>query len=435
MSLLALLHGKTRRRLLHALALALLAHYLSGVRQVKLHRGRGGTRGSSKVVQEVHRRLKRIVQQCPSLAAVYWPTFYAYTALAQFCLLGLKEVRARVLQRSPYTREVLTLRDRSRIALDWVPPVTFEVEESAAIGPVCVLLHGAFQDSACVTMTDLARSLAARGMPVVVMNRRGYGGLKFGETEAARLTMYGIDEDLDEVLGAVGRRYPHRPVAIIGFSCGSSFAARFAGNRSHLSAWDATGNDSRRPRLLCSVAYDPMYDISHDGAVLHVRPPFSWVLNWAIKYCYAFRHRHKFRNQSASFSNLLGNILSPQHSLKETYRKTRHLSGAIDSSAWMDMQQPCMEGINVPSLLINSRDDPICVWANVEEYKQDIVANPNLVLAELQRGSHGCKYGFWGGESIADVFIGEFVFACWCEFRASSSSWSELRAQKVAAKT
>merc|ERR1712003_433573 len=96
--------------------------------------------------------------------------------------------------------------------------------------PVCVLLHGAFQDSVSVTITDLARHMASKGMPVVAMNRRGYGGLPLQDPDA-KLAMFGFDEDLDEVLAVVQERYPGRHAAIIGFSCGSGFAWRYAGSR------------------------------------------------------------------------------------------------------------------------------------------------------------------------------------------------------------
>jgi len=403
-----------------------LAHYFTtGVRRVMLHWGRGGNRGSNRILHEQHKRLKRIIGQCPSLRSVYWPTFYAHTANQQFLLLGLKEFRARILQRSPYTREVLVLPDGGHLALDWIIPSdvsdTPENNGGCSAGPpICVLLHGAIQDSASVTMTDLGRSLAKRGMPVVVMNRRGYGGLELAEGDG-RLTMFGFDEDLDEVLKSAGKRYPDRTVSIIGFSCGSGFAGRYTGARANNSAWDgalgsALGQGHAGPRILCAVAYDPGYDVAPDGAVARIGFPYSLALNFSIKYCYAFRHREQLRKRSPSSSALVERMCRIGGTLTETYRTARRLSGAGDSSAWLDMQQPRLDEIRVPSLMINSRDDPICVWANVEQFKNDITANPNLALVELRRGSHGCKFDFLGVSSVTDDMIGEFVWASWQEW-------------------
>ena len=44
-------------------------------------------------------------------------------------------------------------------------------------------------------------------------------------------------EDLDEVLLMVSQTAPGRPIAVVGFSCGSGYAGRYGALRSHLSAW------------------------------------------------------------------------------------------------------------------------------------------------------------------------------------------------------
>lgn len=424
-----------RRGLVFAVAFAFAwaAHYLSGVRRIRLHGGRGGNVGSSKSIRFAHERLKSILRRCSSLHAIYWPPWFAHTALLQFTLLGLKEMRGRLLPR-PYLREILTLKDGCRIALDWVLPGVASGTKAAALEedrPVCVLLHGAMQDSASVTMIDPARSLASKyGMPVVVMNRRGYGGLDLVGDAECRLSMFGFDEDLDDVLQAVENRYPGRTVAIVGFSCGSGFAGRYVGKRAHASAWPAgagplpAASRGRRPKLLCTVLYDSGYDVSPDGAVTKIRPPYSWVLNWAIKYTYVIRHRKALSARSSSFANIVSDLMSPKAALrgglKETYRATRRLStnSRVDSSAWLEAQQPQFDEISIPTLLINSRDDPVCTWSNVESFYADICSNPNMVLADLERGAHGCKYGFWGWGSYVDSMIGDFVLGAWQELES-----------------
>lgn len=407
-----------QRRIALTLALAgWVAHYLGNVRPIRLHVGKGD---DSRAQSTSRHRLMRIIKHCRTLRATYWPTWYAHTTLLQFLLLGFKELRARLLQRSPYKRQVLTLRDGADIALDWVHPASDA--GASPVRPVCVLLHGAIQDSASVTMVDLACSLADRGLPVVVMNRRGYGGLKL-EQDEAKVSMFGFDEDLDEVIRDVAKQKPGCPVAIIGFSCGSGFSGRYVGTRAHLSAWSDDGlrhgSKAEGPQLLCGVAYDPGYNVSPDGAVAKIRPPYSWILNLAMKYCYVYRHREAFSRKSASFNDLVRDLMSPKNGVRQTYRGLRRLSGIDNSSAWLKSQQPELNSICMPSLLINSRDDPICVWENVRENFRDISSNPNLVLAELYRGAHGCKFGFWGFKAITDNMIAEFVQGAWHELQAS----------------
>eukprot|EP00913_Durusdinium_trenchii_P001506 g1394.t1 len=207
------------------------------------------------------------------------------------------------------------------------------LEEALPNGPVCVLLHGAIQDSRSATMKDMAKDLAKRGLLTLVMNRRGYGDLAM-DAESARVTVFGFDEDLDEVLLMVGQVAPNRPIAVVGFSCGSGFAG------------------------------------------------------------------------SAEVVKL---ALDPGRGFNEVYRNVTKLAGFGCSNAWVEKQQPDLQEMQVPCLLINSRDDPICIWENVEEHKSAIEKNPFLALAELQRGSHGCKFDFWGYNSVGNRMIGDFV--------------------------
>merc|ERR1719456_556062 len=112
--------------------------------------------------------------------------------------------------------------------------------------------------------------------------------------------------------------------------------------------------------------------------------PYSYIMLAACKYNYGFR-LGKARIQGRPDTKAL---LSPTRGIPDTYRAIRRLTGIQDSSAWLDKQQPRIDDIRVPSLLVNSRDDPINTWTNVEMYIKDIAANPNLGLVELRAGAH-----------------------------------------------
>lgn len=269
-------------------------------------------------------------------------------------------------------------------------------------------------------MVDLATGFVARGLPTVVMNRRGYGGLPLAD--GAPIALFGFDEDLDAVLVEVARRFPGRGVALIGFSCGAGFAGRY-GHTSALSAWAeapaaADGRGPPKPKLLCTVCLDPGYNCRPEGAVARISPPYSWILTALLKWVYVFRHRAALSKRSPSSPALCRDLLSPRAGLAATYKGLRRLSGEFGSSAWLDIQQPRIGETKVPTLLINSVDDPILVWENVEEAKAEMLENANCVLAELRRGSHGCKYDFFGLDTRAEPMIGEFILSAWRELRA-----------------
>jgi len=421
------------------LALYWLLDYLYYVRRVRLHFGDRSKTLDRRENESAHRRLVNIVARCPSLSKIYWPPWFAPDAMMQVFLLCIKELRCRFLQRSPYTREMLRLRDGATISLDWVVP---ETTPAAQHLPVCVLLHGAFQDSSSVTMIDLSRELASHSLPVVVMNRRGYGNVTLDPDVPLKLAFFGSDEDLDDVLEHVARKQPGRLVSIIGFSAGSGFAARYAGKRACSSVWSrgriggasafgnlgsagsvsaSEGHTSARtldgrlvPCLLSAVAYDPGYDHDYQGGPMHVRFPWSWGCNFCLKYYYVFQHREELRKlkKSESWSQLVGEMLSPKTDLVGTMRLQRKMMGNFkDSSSWLSEQGVKVKEIDIPSLFINSRDDPICRWINVERNFNEMKGNPHLVLAELQRGSHGCKFDFWGWNNVAHSMISQFVLS------------------------
>eukprot|EP00439_Symbiodinium_sp_Y106_P044730 s2489_g5.t1 len=249
------------------------------------------------------------------------------------------------------------------------------------------------------------------------MNRRGYGGLKL-EVDTARMTLYGIDEDLDEVFLEVGRRYPGRPVALVGFSCGSCFAVRYAVVRAHLSAWakDAEGGLSKTiPRLLCVVSYDNGYCI--DKAPARVPRPYCWALDIAFRYQYVFRHYATWLQKSRTCAQVVEAAMSPTRSFMEVYYDVTKLAGFGCRKKWRDKQQSVLGDVDLPCLLVNSRDDPISVWDNVEDHRAEIESNPYLALADLRRGAHGCKFGFLGFRSVGNKMIAEFVLAAASELK------------------
>lgn len=411
----------TRRQrklaLLAAAAAIYVGHYLASIKRIRVHHM--PSEGDSTAL-----RLSRILAACPTLRKYYWPTLLLHTPLLQFVVLAFKEARARLLP-SPYTdRKIIGMLDGERVACDWMePPV---IRDDA---PAVVLLHGAFQDSQSATMADLAQTLASRGLPVVVMNRRGYGGLPLQGTRRV-LSLFGLDEDLDQVLAHVGQRLPGRPVALVGFSCGSGFGGRYLGTKraAQLSTWsgvkklsDDDGSPDL-PQLLCGVAIDPGYTVgTRQGcAATRIRPPYSWALNLCLKYFYVFRHRRQIAARSPSSPELVKRMLR-ESSMHETYKLSRRLSGCEDEDAWIRQQQANLGEISLPCLLLNSRDDPICVWDNVEANFGSILGNPNLALAEFRCGAHGCKFGLLG-ESVGHDLVVEFIEGAQRELRRTRAS-------------
>eukprot|EP00438_Fugacium_kawagutii_P020161 Skav209783 [mRNA] locus=scaffold9:618069:625030:- [translate_table: standard] len=272
------------------------------------------------------------------------------------------------------------------------------------------------------------------------MNRRGYGDLTM-DASTARVTLFGFDEERQLML-EVNRKLPGHPIAVIGFSCGSGvwrseagFAGRYGALRSHLSAWTDSWDICRSLSRRCEVGYDPGFHVMN--AMKKVPVPYRWGLDLAFRYQYVYRHRETWRQKSPASAEVVEAtgaaqqaVLDPGKSFIEAYRNVTKLSGRFGcSNTWLEKQQPSLEDMKVPCLLINSllvsKDDPICVWENVEEHASHIATNPYLALAELQLWPHcgqACKwFDLWGFNSVGNRMISDFVMASWAELKETKT--------------
>jgi pimeloyl-ACP methyl ester carboxylesterase len=309
------------------------------------------------------------------------------------------------------------LRDGAEIALDIALPPA-ETQSTAAAGadlpPVVLMIHGAIQGSTSATMVSPAQHFASLGAPAVVMNRRGYAGL---ELNKPRMSVFGFDDDLDDVLAVVEKRFPGRLVALLGFSAGSMYAARWAARRASLSAWHGGP-------LLCTVLLDCGFDPDPDQES-PVQFPYSVACALGMKYQYGIRHRRSFaRSPSGVRQKSVDQVIfSPK--LESTYKASAGLAGGeVGSSvdAWHAYSQADFTALPFPTLVIQSRDDPICAVRNLERYRHRLMQSPNVCLVEFEAGSHGCKFPFGGGESAANRLVSDFIIAAAEEWRRQLDS-------------
>jgi len=369
--------------------------------------------------------LRRIIVACPSLHKSYAPTIYAPTWYGQMLLLALRELLVWV-RPSPFTRELLTLRDSQVMALDWLEPSPSRPPRAYEL-PVAVLLHGAFHlsGSRSSPMIALASSLSAVGCPVVVQNRRGYGV----PMTQPRFAFYGDDEDIDEILlRSVAVRYPGRPIALIGFSAGSNIAFRYSGR---LSAGGPL--PPGLPRCSCCVVWDGDPDL--DDELVLPRSIESWPVRVALgflMYSRYYRMNNHVLGRTPSRAEIVKQ-LSPTSkvglqnllSVHRTHKLLRKLSNDFKSPeeycSRQSFKQYLLSETLPPTLLLNSADDPVCVCGRIESnHREATVRNKRLALAEFERGAHGAKFGPLGFGSVVPGIIAEFVEAVTMEHIAAS---------------
>lgn len=115
------------------------------------------------------------------------------------------------------TRERLRLDDGDHLELAWGPD---------AGGPLVVILHGLGGSADSGYVRGLVRTLRTRELGAVVMQFRGAGGRP---NSADRFYHAGEYRDLEETLATLRRRFPGRPLAVVGFSLGGSVLLNYLG--------------------------------------------------------------------------------------------------------------------------------------------------------------------------------------------------------------
>lgn len=360
--------------------------------------------------------LRRIVSSCPSLQGSYAPTVFAPTWHGQMFLLVFHELLV-WLQPSPFSRELLTLRDSQVMAVDWLEPAPPLPAEACKL-PVAVLLHGAFHISGSRSspMIALARCLVGIGCPVVVPNRRGYGA----PMTQPRFSFYGDDEDLDEVLlRSVATRYPGRSISVIGFSAGSGFAFRYVGR---LTTKDGPA-PAGLPHCACCVVWDGDPDLNDQCMPQAIKDRSVDAVLGTLMYTRYYLMNRNVLGKTPSRAQLLEQ-LSPTSregrkalsSVQQTHGVLRKLSkdfkGSQDYLRRQSFAQYLLSSSLPPTILLNSADDPICVQGLIESnHRKAAERNPCIALAEFARGAHGPKFDALGLGSKIPRIISEFVAA------------------------
>jgi len=393
--------GRKRRNAYASTMILYMLWYLGcAVRRIKLS---CSALGSCDETSQSDVKMRAILAKCPALTRIYWPTIYAPTRLLQ-CLLSL--VRELLTWMGPlqpkYRREFVGLSDGQTLAVDWLHPSN----TPPAGMPVIVCFHGAFQGSISTQMADIAKMGHAEGMPVIIINRRGYGTT----LTVPKVNVTGFDEDTDEILQKdVSKRYPGHPLVLVGFSAGSVQAVRYAANRG--------GSNVSLPRILCAVGLDFAWDMSLTGLPQQCLFPYNYVMSVLAWYTYAQQNaRTLSRTESAAHAvcqmSPKNIVARSSNSVAVTQaRILRRFSGSQD---W-DSERPSLGKVKVPCLLINSLDDPLCVpvlmgQATAKEAK----TNPWIATVVLRLGSHGGKLGFSGfRDPVYTQMIREFILAAW----------------------
>ncbi len=284
----------------------------------------------------------------------------------QTCLPGfIRRVRA-----VDYWRERINTPDSDFLDLDWA---------KSASHRVAVVAHGLEGDSRRHYILGMVRALTKDGWDAVAWNARGCSG---EPSRVLRFTHSGATEDLQTVISHVTATGRYSQIALIGFSLGGNLTLKYLGERS----------SELDPRIKGAVAFSVPCDLQSSSTQL-ARP----INRIYMRYVLTSLH-DKIR---AMMKLMPGKIDDRGYERLRTFkdfddRYTAPIHGFKDAEDyWRKCScRPYLSQIQIPTLLVNARNDPFLAGpcypvAEAEE-------NPNLNLEMPSSGGHVGFIGFDG---------------------------------------
>ena len=270
-------------------------------------------------------------------------------------------------QPPPLTRERLELPDGDFLDLEWT---------DRTAGNVVLILHGLEGSLESHYTGGMLAALAQQGYNACLMYLRGCSG------EPNRLPYSyhsGKTEDLDFVVRTIQEHLPGKPLAIIGFSLGGNILLKWLGEQ------------GKSARVSTAVAISVPFDLNQTA--LRLEHGLSRIYQ---------HHLVKKLHGSARKKSRSHALPWPAERLDElrTFRRfdneiTAPLNGFRDVDDYYNRasSKQYLKSIEVPTLLIQARDDP---FLPAPALPQDDDLSPAVTLELSRRGGH---VGFVSGNN------------------------------------
>ncbi|MDR8390655.1 alpha/beta fold hydrolase [Aliifodinibius sp. S!AR15-10] len=235
--------------------------------------------------------------------------------------------------------------------------------------PVVVLFHGLEGSSQRYYITELAAALTKREYSVVAVNFRGCSGRM---NRQRRFYHSGETGDLSTVFGWVGERFPDVPIGAAGFSLG--------GNALLKSLGELQNDHPVSAAVAVSVPYDLALGAQH----------ISEGFNRVYEFNFIRTLKSKLEQKREKYPDLPEFEGSTIYAFDDQVTAPLHGFNNADDYYTTCSSQHYVADICKPTLLIHSRQDPICHPDMIP--LQKIVGNGYIDHAITDEGGH---VGFW----------------------------------------
>jgi len=247
----------------------------------------------------------------------------------------------------------------------------------------------------------------AKGLPVAILNRRGYGNVPLSK---AKISALGDRGDLEIALRAVHEKYPHRPLALFGFSVGAMIVVDFCASLEE-GGWPPKDGT---PGVLCAVALDGVPAAS-ETTTSGVSLVWGYMLAFVCCVTYTWPYRNVLAKADREGWEMmrLRNLWRAKNPVWESLVCIQRFSCGSGIPLGDD-HIPDLQRTAVPIMLINSWDDLFFRRESQARFHEVTKSCPNVVHVKFGCGGHGMKYGLTGFRPGVTVNIAvEFIDAAW----------------------
>lgn len=311
----------------------------------------------------------------------FYPTFLCNHNFLQIFMAAVFSDKPSI-----YQRETITLSDGGQIVLDWALPKK-QIEytgthlsgryypyEPAKDNKILLILHGLTGGSETAYVQTLVEDGVKRGYRVAVLNQRG-----INQPLTSPKTFHGgLIEDLAVGIEQIRKNYPDAPLMAIGTSFGGNQLLRYL------------SQEENKKNILGAVLLSPPF--SSDSVADHIQKTVfeTFFIKHYFEKC-LLPNFDMLQSLKESHGVNLEEVLK-QTDIREFHKTfTMKMYGHKDIEDYfktMRIHKSHIDGVQTPMLIVHAKDDPICAHKSVPV--KTLASNPNIIVAETNRGGHMC---------------------------------------------
>ena len=340
-----------------------------------------------------------LVKKCKTLNTYYYPFYFAFGKNSQLILSLIYNYYQRQMNIIKWTAETFVMRDGQEITVDWAfnPHINSEsgLIKSVKDTPILIIQHGGMCYSKNLPGQGWVHEAHKKGWIVCCQHRRG----THKNLTIPKINIFGSTDDIKFFIeNYLLKRRPNAKILMIGISAGSGLVGRFLGENNNSSL------------ITAAMGLCPGYDIS----VCMNRSDFFYknhLIN-SIKNFYLKKNIHHFHSFDG-FNECL-NAIDAQEYLDNAYA----MAGYKSKDDYYKNCNPIlvMSNITTPFMLINSKDDPVCVYQNALENLHLFLNSPSMIFVGTKTGTHCAFWEKFSTKSWAEKVTFEYFDLCLQEF-------------------